>query len=170
MHESAIVGALLLGGTSNSLDLHFPLVNSSTKKLVYRFVHSLHNFFSSKFTFRAIRFTFFQNLIVDLVGGLAVVEDLPRHHRHVQAFGARAEVVRLRLRRQVTLLRRVILVDRVVAVARPDVNLLAEVLDHLVDRVMVVTLRRQLLLRVVRRVGRGPAGVVTTVDAALRNA
>lgn len=87
-------------------------------------------------------FTFFQDLIVDLVSRLAVVED-PSRCCHVQTFGARAEVIGSVLRRRrATILRDLILIDRVVPIARPNVNFLAKVLDHLLNRVIVLALRR----------------------------
>lgn len=116
---------------------------------------------------RPTKVTFFQYPIVNLVGRLAVVEDPPRH-RHVEALGSRSEVVRRGLKRRLwPISGSFVFCYGVVAVAWPNVHLLAQMLDHLLEGVVMVALRRQLLLRVVRRVRRR---ALPAVHAALRNA
>lgn len=111
-------------------------------------------------------FTFFQDSIVNLVGGLAVVKDSLRCRRNVQALGARAEIFRMNHRlwcqRHVPILRDLVLVDGVVTVSRPNVNFLPKVLNHLLKRLMIVALRIEFFFRVVRAAAR-----VAAVDAAL---
>lgn len=113
-------------------------------------------------------FTFFQDSIVNLVGGLAVVKDSPRCRRNVQAFGARAEIFRLYwlwCQRHVPILRDLVLVDRVVTVSRPNVNFLPKVLNHLLERMMIAALWIELFFRIV-----WATASVAAVDAALWNA
>lgn len=134
------------GGTSNFWRILFTNQRSFVAQWVFRR-------FQMQILFLNLSdvFTFFQNLIVDFISGFTIVENRARHC-NVQALWPWSEVVDTRLwSRSTATFGDFILVYGIVTLSRPDMHFLAEIFDYLMDRVVMMAFRCELLLWVVWR-------------------
>lgn len=118
----------------------------------------------------AVLCTFFQNFVVNLVGRFTVVCDSSRHC-DIQTLRSRSEVVWWQCWfrcRHASIFRNFIFIYRVVTIARPKMDSLANVLHHFMDQRVIVVFRGEFLFRVIGWSSCGPTS--STIDAVIWNA